>query len=190
MDSIDVMNDRSGFDDEYLANITCPVVVDEPTCWVPPRHGRRGGRGGGRGRGPPGGRGLRLFGGEEGGFGNSFAGGRSEESEPKEGNWVCRTLYHHITGEAEIFSACVDTEHAIITDECGCCGEVCPDVCTCECDDISGPFGDFSTGGVLITVESDDEDDEENPEICVPTEHAVSLIAKSQGRVSCVEICA
>lgn len=52
------------------------------------------------------------------------------------GAWVCRTLYNNVTGVDDTYSACVDTNHFLETDDCGCCGGTCPstDPCTCACD--------------------------------------------------------
>lgn len=57
------------------------------------------------------------------------------------GAWICRTLYDIVTGESDTFSAFVDTHHFLETDDCGCCGSLCPstDPCTCTCDLPSKP---------------------------------------------------
>lgn len=50
------------------------------------------------------------------------------------GSWICRTLYDVVTGIPNTFSACIDQEHYLSTDTCGCCHKKCPNPCICKCD--------------------------------------------------------
>jgi hypothetical protein len=50
------------------------------------------------------------------------------------GSWICRTLYDVVTGIPTSFSACIDPEHSLETDTCGCCHQTCPDPILCPCD--------------------------------------------------------
>jgi hypothetical protein len=131
------------------------------------------------------------------------------------GAWVCRTLYDIVTGEADTFSACVDTHHFVETDECGCCGGSCPSVdpCTCTCDlpamppmmgDNGGrpPRGDgnnlrpprdggsfnitsFNITGVLVEAVGSDNT------VCVPQNMSSKMINGPGffGRFECVTSC-
>lgn len=115
------------------------------------------------------------------------------------GAWVCRTLYNIVSGASDTFSACVDTNHFLKTDKCGCCGGVCPstDPCKCACNMTmghdhpyrrlrrgrgKGPPGNFTgfngtaffnTTGVLVEI----IDDDSTPEtMCVPANLSSKLI--------------
>eukprot|EP00980_Cylindrotheca_fusiformis_P029496 scaffold23491_cov154-Cylindrotheca_fusiformis.AAC.1 len=62
-------------------------------------------------------------------------GGGNEEK--KEGIFVCRETYHPITGDSQVRARCIASDKAFETDECGCCGEDCPEApdfqsITCE----------------------------------------------------------
>lgn len=45
----------------------------------------------------------------------------------EDGTFVCRGLYHPITGESKSKAICIPNDRAWVTDECGCCGEDCPE---------------------------------------------------------------
>lgn len=97
--------------------------------------------------------------------------------EAVEGTWVCHTYYSPITGEAQEVSACINPAMAFETDTCGCCNGECPDECSCSCDLPDG------SAGVLVTATKRDQ----VRELCVPSARAVSMIARSGGRVACTE---
>jgi hypothetical protein len=127
-----------------------------------------------------------------------------------EGAWVCRTLLYD-TGANDPFSACVDTDHFIARDSCGCCNGVCPDSCPCPCDldplardgagvlVIVGCFddsGDPGDSGDFEDADNDDDSfdafdfddrDEEGPR-CVDPERAYKMINGPGfgGRAVCV----
>jgi len=45
----------------------------------------------------------------------------------EDGTFVCRQMYHPITGDSKSKATCIPNDRAWVTDECGCCGEDCPE---------------------------------------------------------------
>jgi hypothetical protein len=127
-----------------------------------------------------------------------------------EGAWVCRTLYDTVTGANDTFSACVDTDHFIATDSCGCCNGVCPAACACPCDldplvgdgagvlvirgdddnDDSDDSDDSDDADDVDGADDSDDEDEKGPK-CVDPEKAYKMITGPGfgGRAVCVEEC-
>jgi hypothetical protein len=72
----------------------------------------------------------------------------------EEGIFVCRTYTHSVSGETNMVPVCIPTDKAFESDECGCCGEVCPTECdSCPCElPFNGPDG-VPKEGVAILAE-------------------------------------
>jgi hypothetical protein len=114
------------------------------------------------------------------------------------GSWVCRTMYHPVTGEPIEWNACVDPgKKGLSTDTCGCCGGSCPEVCPCSCELVNG-----SGAGSLVRVRESDffsfstwaSSDEYNwfqgeATLCLHTEIAVSLVSRPGGETTCLSDC-
>lgn len=107
-----------------------------------------------------------------------------------DGTWVCRTLYNPVTGETlEPQTICIDGEDgALSTDVCGCCEpDGCPSICDCGCTTRN------NEDGVLVDFEVESDDgDEDSLDLtteCLPSSVAVSIIALSQGAVTCNTSC-
>ena len=153
-----------------FTSIACTVDGSEPVCAIRPHH-------------------------HDGGFD-----GHNNSSSIPTGTWVCRTMYDPLTGEADTFSACVNaTSEALPTDSCGCCDGTCPTVCTCSCDLPDGS-GNQGVLGILKAMpmmmmgphwDGNRTEDFGNftapPEICVPSEVAVSMVAMEE--LTCVTEC-
>jgi hypothetical protein len=109
------------------------------------------------------------------------------------GAWVCRTLYNIATGAASTFSACVDTQHFIASDTCGCCDDQCPsiDPCPCACNVTKstalGNGRGGSSAGVLVAVVGDAV----GVTKCVPADISVKMVTGPGllGRATCVTTC-
>lgn len=128
---------------DFIKNITCPEVEDEPLCPLHP----------------------------------------TLDGEERNGTWVCRSVYHPITGMLRNSSACIDPDYALESDECGCCEDVCPQICECGCNEE----GD-GKGGVLVQGPSIASPGE-MVELCMPPGAAVSLV-DAVDVVECVTSCA
>ncbi|CAJ1948517.1 unnamed protein product [Cylindrotheca closterium] len=50
-----------------------------------------------------------------------------DDAETTEGVFVCRTMANMLTGVAESQALCIPPDRAWETDQCGCCGEECPE---------------------------------------------------------------
>jgi hypothetical protein len=168
------------------------------------RNGPPGGPGGGRGDDSRGGGGERGGGGGGGGGGGPGPGGPfggideselvdlscpdNSASEPdcalrngEPGTWLCSTIFEPFTGESDLWSTCGNATRALPLDECGCCGGVCPEECTCGC-----PLEGVADAGVLVTMARPSG---ETNEKCLAPENAISLIAKAGGRFQCTTEC-
>ena len=162
-----------------FTSLACTDDNSEPVCASRPHHHREGG-------------------------GGMDGDSRNNASSIPIGTWVCRTLYDPLTGDPEVFSACVNAaSEALPTDACGCCDGTCPAVCTCRCDlpDGSGNPGVLGTLKMMpmMMMEPPHWDDTNGtavdaghwnataPEICVPSEVAVSMVAMEQ--LTCVTEC-
>jgi hypothetical protein len=145
--------------------------------------GDRDGEGpGGKGHGPPGCEMLDLFG--EPTFNSSDCQNTAAEpicSYNRDGDlgvWVCRKVYSPWTGVAKEFSDCIDPEMGLSGDDCGCCDESCPTLCTCAC------YASDGTAGFRVMPA---EDDAVGLELCVPPKHALDMIAHNNS--TCVTSC-
>lgn len=61
------------------------------------------------------------------------------------GTFVCRSKFNPLTGESRSKSICIPSGKALKTDECGCCGEECPelpDFTPISCEDQELDWGD------------------------------------------------
>jgi hypothetical protein len=108
------------------------------------------------------------------------------------GAWVCRTLYNIATGLSSTFSACVDTQHFIDSDTCGCCDGQCPSIspCPCACNMTKVDAFDKrggSTTGVLVAMVGEAD----GVTHCVPADISVKMVTGSGlfGRATCVTTC-
>lgn len=107
---------------------------------------------------------------------------------PVDGVWVCRSLYHPLTGVLIANqSSCINPLRGLASDDCGCCGGVCPEACGCLCETRNGEEGvwvEFAPGG-RRGIEKDDE--EEPKQRCVPIDYAPAITAGT--RAQCVTTC-
>eukprot|EP00980_Cylindrotheca_fusiformis_P031223 scaffold26018_cov152-Cylindrotheca_fusiformis.AAC.2 len=53
--------------------------------------------------------------------------GHHAGGEKASGIFVCRETYHPITGDSQVRAKCIASDKAFETDDCGCCGEDCPE---------------------------------------------------------------
>jgi hypothetical protein len=114
------------------------------------------------------------------------------------GSWVCRTMYHPVTGAPIEWNACVDPgKKGLSTDTCSCCGGSCPKMCPCTCELVNG-----SGAGSLVRVRERDFfrfstwlSSEEyqwyqvEATLCLPAEIAISLISRPGGETTCLSDC-
>jgi hypothetical protein len=161
-----------------------------------PQDNLTGFRGGGQqqggpsdpGQGGPFGRPGEPFDGPESGSPNFFNITCTEQQEDmscelprgdEEGVFVRRTRTHPTTGETNTVPKCIPIDKATEGDECGCCGEACPEPCeTCSCE---LPFPDHEgeiMEGVEVLVEGMQE------ALCVPKFACMMIVARSEGRVT------
>ena len=119
------------------------------------------------------------------------------------GSWVCRTLFDVLTGEERQFSACVDSKHFLTTDQCDCCGGVCPSVapCGCACNITNDDSNDDDRLRRYLKRGDDDDDKPKNKTgvlvtvgsttQCVPAAASVKIVTGSGffGPASCVTTC-
>ena len=99
-------------------------------------------------------------------------------NEPRSGTWVCRTFHHPMTGEPARTSACVDEEYALFSDECGCCGGICPEDCPCGCGDEGGVLVKSAYGNMV----------EPESSLCIP-HIAARFLVEAVNEVTCDESC-
>jgi hypothetical protein len=148
-----------------------------------PGGGFRGGKSGGRpGGGPGGARG----GMDDANFFNitcdseiDFSCDLHRGATKEDGVFVCRTHTNVMDeGRNNSFPVCIPTDKALESDECGCCGEDCPEVVVCACPcTFTGRHGQLKEGvGVLV-----DEEEEEETMMCVPKGASRTMVSRDVG---------
>lgn len=101
---------------------------------------------------------------------------RGDEDEAV-GQFVCRTRYNPLTGDAKQEAMCISEDRAVETDECGCCGEDCPvrpsrvDIdCTSSdvCELPNGEDGVFVCRSFFNPLDGEPEE----ASLCIPSDRA------------------
>jgi hypothetical protein len=94
------------------------------------------------------------------------------------GRWTCRTLFHPVSGTPKSFSTCGTSRRTLGSDQCGCCGGVCPTACTCPCN----LRGRGEGTGVLVRVGA-------TLDSCMSPASALKFTERNPGSFQCIDEC-
>jgi len=104
-----------------------------------------------------------------------------------EGFFVCREMSSYPFGfekeeEQDMgreTSLCSSTDRGVEGDKCGCCGDICPEPCTCPCD-IQDAFGDVVGEGVLVKISHPYRQEFGDEQVCVTPPRSLAIVGHNR----------